>query len=400
MNARILKPAFFIIPFMVFGMTVTMGQYSTVDETIEFINSKLSHSYVQRIDQEGKVIINAPSEMITFNITEASFNYNGLNHDNRVRVFCDFCIEYYKNKRLENTSNRQSFLCGSESDAKAAIDAFNHLKTIYSENKTSLKPVDKKLNVNDSTLGYSTVNGAIDLINENLTYSMILRINEQGEMLINSPDKTYNVDLGKAEFCLNDLNDAPKVRIYGNFCIEQLDGPGEGELISRQSFQADSRTKANQAIMALYYIKAEYSSLDVNSIPTLKNVSRKETNHYSTMAEAIDYINDRLKYSLILDVTDQGEVLVNSPDHIFRFNLRDVTIEESKEKSRYEFGPVVVIRTGDISGILFECDECIRRYDDPYSYDILDDQDFQCIHESDVKDTHQAWIFLQKQFEK
>jgi len=382
-----------------FSATFSYGQYSTAEETIEYINDRLSHSFIQKIGKDGMVTINAPDQKILFRIQEASFNYNGQNHDDRVRVFCEDCIQHFEHKQLTETTGRQSFLCESEKEANEVINAFKYLKKIYSGGQTALIPADKKLKISDTTLGYKTVNEAIDFINDNLTHSMVTRIDDQGIMVINAPDETYRVNLKKAEFGYND-SDGTRVRIYGDFCLEEVEHGKRHNVISRQSFSAASRFKAYKVITALYYLKSAYSDLDPAMVPGLTNVSRNFTSNYTNIQEAIDFINERLSYSIVMNVDNQGNISINSPDDIYRFNLRDVEIYKAiRKKSGIDWFNVV-INDGSLNGVMFECDECIKKYDDPDSYDTMDEQVFQCETSSEVKEVVKAFSYIQANIKK
>ena len=122
-----------ILVFSVIFLTAirSYAQYTTADEAKDFINDRLSHSLIQKIDPDGTVTMSTPGEKVKFNLKDVSFNFNGGNNDERVRVACDNCIEHYEHKILTEKSSRQSFLCESEKEANLVIQAFRFLKKKY-----------------------------------------------------------------------------------------------------------------------------------------------------------------------------------------------------------------------------------------------------------------------------
>ena len=385
---------------LMLSVTSSFAQYSTAEETKDFINDRLSHSVLQKIDPDGTVTMNAPDQKIKFNLREVSFNYNAGNNDDRVRVFCDNCIEHYEHKSLTEKTSRQSFLCESEKEAYEVITAFKHLKKIYIADRNNLIPGDKKLKVGDTTLETKTVSEAIEFINENLSYSMITGIDDHGIMTINAPDDIYQVNLKQADFGYNDASDGSKVRIYGDFCIDIKKSNNEKEFISRKSFQTPSRAKGYKIITVLYYLKSTYADLDPTKITGLKNVRGVRTGSYKNVGEAIDFINDRLSFSIILGVDQAGIMTINAPEEIYRFNIHDVQMNTSaNHKARSEWFPFV-ITDGTSMGVLIECDDCIQKYDKPNSFDKLDDQVFQCGSMAEVKEVVKALTYIKVSVKK
>jgi hypothetical protein len=261
-------------------------------------------------------------------------------------------------------------------------------------------PGNKQLKVSDTTLGTRTVSEAIGFINENLSYSMITGIDEQGIMTINAPDDIYRVNLKKAEFGYNDASDGSKVRIYGDFCIEVKSNSSKKEFTSRKSFQTPGRVNAYKVIPVMYYLKSAYTDLDPSKIAGLRNVNGKKTNSYTSVPEAIDFINDRLSYSIILGIDPTGNLTINAPDELYRFNIHDVKVSNAQNhRSRSEWFPFV-ITDGPSTGVLFECNNCINKYDGPDSFDRLDEQVFQCGSAKEVKEVLTALIYLRNSVKK
>ena len=388
------------LAILLFSAASAFAQYKTADEAKDFINDRLSHSLLQKIDPDGTVTMSAPDQKIKFKLREVSFNYNGGNNDDRVRVFCDDCIEHYEHKRLTEKTSRQSFLCDSEKDANEVITAFKYLKKLYATDQNTSLQADKKLKSSDTTLGTRTIGEAIDFINENLSYSMITSIDDQGIMTINAPDDIFRVNLKQAEFGYNDASDGSKVRIYGDFCIGVKSNSGIKEFICRKSFQTPGRVNAFKVIPVLYYLKSTFSDLDPEKIAGLRNVSGARTDSYKNLAEAINFINDRLSYSIILGIDQTGNIILNAPEEIYRFNIHEVKINNAvNHKTRSEWFPFVITE-GPSTGVLFECNDCIQKYDAPGSYSTIDEQVFQCWRMADTKDVIKALTYIKGSLKK
>ena len=378
----------------------SFAQYTTTEEAKDFINDKLSHSVLQKIDPDGTVTISTPGEKIKFNLHHAAFNYNDGNNDSRVRVTTENGIEHYDHKILIEKTSRQSFLCESENEAKMVINAFKFLKQKYCADQKSAMTSPKILKTGDSTITVKTVDEALDFINENLSYSVITGIDDKGMMTINSPEEDYQVNLLQAEFGYNDAEDGSKVRIYGDFCIGLKKHGGEQELITRKSFQTPNRAKAYKVITVLYYLKSTYANLDPNKIPQLKNLCAVRVASYTNPVEAIDFINARLVYSIILGVGHDGILTFNAPEEIYRFNLNEVKLSSAlNHKVRSDWFSFINVE-GPANSILVECKNCIRKYDAPASSNTLDEQAFQCGSVSEVKDVLKALAFLRNSIKK
>ncbi len=393
----------FVIAFILGSLfSNAFAQYSTVEETIEYINNRLSHSVILKVDQKGLVKVKAPGQYIHFNLKEASFNYNGANGDDRVRVYCDDCIEYYENKTLENTESIQSFLCDSKKAAYEVISAFKHLKKTYADNSNQSKQNDKKIKT-DEQLKYSTINEAVDFINERLSFSAISKVDDKGILYITAPDRTFKINLKSAEFGYNGSAGDSKVRIYGDFCIRSYVKHEPDEILPRQSFSTESKNNAFDVIKALYFIKFAYLGLDVSKISSLRNVSGTKNQNYSNINEAIDFINDRLEISIIMDINKYGEVSINSQDNIFRFNIKNIEIK--KAVSLFSSGNFLKnlffksIRQ-EVTGVKIAGYESIKKYADGKLEETLDEQDFSCGNEYRSKDVFKALKYIQDNFKK
>jgi hypothetical protein len=229
---------------------------------------------------------------------------------------------------------------------------------------------------------------------------MITGIDEQGIMTINAPDDIYRVNLKQADFGYNDASDGSKVRIYGDFCIEVKSNSSKKEFTCRKSFQTPGRVNAFKVIPVLYYLKSAYTDLDPAKIAGLRNVTGKKTNSYASTPEAIDFINDRLSYSIILGIDQTGNMTINAPEELYRFNIHEVKISNAQNhSSRSEWFPFV-ITDGPSTGVLFECNDCIKKYDEPQSIDKLDEQVFQCWSAKEVKEVLSALNYIRNSVKK
>jgi len=203
-------------------------------------------------------------------------------------------------------------------------------------------------------------------------------IDDQGLMTINAPEDIYRVDLKKAEFGYNDLDGSSRVRIYGDFCVEVRKDHGGKKFISRQSFQAQGRVQAYKVISVLYYLKSTYCDLDPAKITALKYTGGTGPDSYKNVKEAMDYINNRLSYSIILGIDKSGNITMNSPEEIYRFNIHDVKMSKTDHRNFKSDWFRVSIPVDYSPGVLFECNDCIKQCDSPGSYETVDEQVFQC----------------------
>jgi hypothetical protein len=223
---------------------------------------------------------------------------------------------------------------------------------------------------------------------------MIMSVSNNGTVVINAPDDNYRIDLSRSEFGYNHSSDEPKVRIYGDFSITMNPGQSNEKQIPRQSFQAASRSKAYDAIQALYYLKAHYLNMDISRMPGMKNLSKTKVNSYANVAGAIDFINDRLSYSIILAAEPNGQISVNAPEDIYRFNVHDVDIQRTDRTSeRYDWFPFISDGTF-APGLRIECKDCIKQYGSPGNYKTLDEQVFQCGSSSEAREVVKALQYI------
>ncbi|OFY30963.1 MAG: hypothetical protein A2X09_17290 [Bacteroidetes bacterium GWF2_43_11] len=390
------KSAFLFFLLMILATGASFAQFNNNQDAIDYINDRLSHSIVQKIDADGLVTMKAPSERITFLLADVMFTYNDLNGDSRVRVVCNNCLKYYEQRELQKHESRQSFLCDTDEDAFEVIKAFGYLKSKFPASVKANGISQKKLAISDTTLGYSTVAEAIDMVNSVLVHSMITGIDQKGIMAINSPSNNYLVDLRNAEFAFNDLSDDPKVRIYGDFCLRETDEDGANDYMSRQSFTARSRFKAYKAIKALYYIKTAYSDLPESKVPMLRNVKRNRLTSYSNIVDAISYINDRLTYSVIMGVDNNSIMSINAPNDIYRVNLKNAKFSYS-QNSKVNVDWLGITFDGNrIDGVEIICNNCLEKFNSPDDKEVIDNQAFQCESETQVREVLKAITYIKE----
>ena len=123
-------------------------------------------------------------------------------------------------------------------------------------------------------------------------------------------------------------------------------------------------------------------------------VGRTKTNTYANIAEALDFINDRLSYSIVLGVDKNGNISINAPDDIYRFNIHDVKMHRTdRTYDKNDWFPFVV-PGGFAPGVLVECNGCIRQYSSPGSFDTMDEQVFQCGNMSDAREVLKALSYI------
>jgi hypothetical protein len=157
---------------------------------------------------------------------------------------------------------------------------------------------------------------------------------------------------------------------------------------------------AYKVVTVLYYLKSTFSDMDPAKIPGLINVKGSRPTKYANVGEAIDFINSRLSYSIILGIDKTGNISINAPDEIYRFNLNEVKTNSAISRSTSsDWFPFSFPGTPAI-GVMVECNDCIKQFETPDSFDTLDEQVFQCSTTADVKDVIKALTYLRDAVKK
>jgi hypothetical protein len=289
--------------------------------------------------------------------------------------------------------HRQSFTCRTREGAREVVQALRRLRAACLEKDPSAASFNRKLK---GGAGTQTLDQALDLVNDNLAISVALKVDPKGILTLNGPDDIYRVDLARAEFALNDLNDEPRVRIYGDWCIETFRGHGRDRQMSRESFTTRTRQGARDVVRALYTVKAAFTGMDPAAVAALRNVTGERIRDYKTIAQAVDAINDRLDVSILMGVDAKGEVVVNAPDRIYRFNILDCQFRRARERSWF-FG---LVRGFDGEGVTIEGRKGLQKFEDGHFYDTVDEETFSCRSSFEVREVVQALDFIQDQTRK
>jgi len=382
-----------MVMFLAFGAWSQEGEIRfQVDNAIELINSKLSHSRIIGINDKGIVSIKAPGQTIKFPILEVSFNYNDSDH--RVRVAGDYNIEYHEDDGITEVSHRQSFTCASRRMAEDAIELFRQIKDSFAKNKGSLSHLSKLLPVEDPSLGYKTLGQAIDFINDNLALSVILDVSDDGVMVINAPSAMYRVDIKAAQYALNDWSDQARVRIYGDWCIDvsEEEGRKSEKSVPRESFSAHSNSRARQSIRALYFIKGAFLGENAAQVEEQPNLSRRFQEDYRSIEEAIDYINDRLEISIITGIDENGVMTVNASEHIYKLSLRDCRFRSGRNRISI-LGFSISGRRGN--SVEIRCSKDLERWSDRDLQRRIDSENFSTRGRQEVDEIIEALEYIQ-----
>ena len=382
-----------LLPLCLLAASPAFSQGAKAGETIGYINERLEHSHILNVDAAGVVKMKTPGGSMTFSLKEAAFNTNEQSGDGRVRVASEAGIEVWEGNHREDTKPRESFSCGSRTAAREAVAALRRLRDGVLDKDA---PAHRKLNCTDKGLDYRTVGQAMDLINDHLASSVLLKVDPKGVLTIQGPDDLYRVDLTRAEFGYNGADGDGRVRIYGDWCIDTYRDGHKEESVPRESFSTHTRHGANEVIRALYYLKGAYTGLDTPRIDALRNVSRTRTHDYTTVAQALDAINDHLALSIILAIEPNGEFTVNASSAIYHFNLKDCTFERQSEE-RHLFG-LIRFRAGE--GVTIASAKGLKQYQDGRFYDTVDKETFSCEMESDSEFVMKALVWLQASLRK
>ncbi len=373
------------------------SRQTDVNDAIELINSRLSHSRILKIDADGVVSVKAPGQIIEFPIRAVSFNYN--DSDCRVRVAGDYNIRYYKGDRLTEVTHRQSFTCGSRRMAQDAVDSFRSIKSRFLEGDPALNHQNKILSAVDGALGYKTLGQAIDFINDNLSRSVILGLDETGQMAINAPSAIYRIDMKAAHFALKDWSDQAQLRVYGEWCVEvsQEKGRRVERFVPRESFSTHSNSRGRESVEALYYIKGAVLGQHSAQIEEQLMLSRSSPEDYRSIEEAIQYINDRLEISIITGIDEDGLMTVNASEYIYKLPLRDCRFRSGRNMISF-FGFRITGRRD--SSVDVRCSRGLERHYDGVLQRRIDSESFSARSRRDVKDIIAAFEYIQNKVRK
>lgn len=369
--------------------------FAAGEDPVAALNARLSRSRVERIDGDGLVTVATPDRTMTFNLKQSVFTVNDRNDDDRLRVSGDYAIRVYDDGRLDETLHRQSFLCRSRKEAREVVEILQRLKREYLAGDERARSLDRPISLNDPAVKYTGVNQAIDFINDKLEVSMIVGVDDRGILLVNAPDCLYRVDLHHAEFGVIDANDAPKVRFYGEWCIRQVDEDKEEKVIARESFLTHYRSDTWQVVRALYAIKSAFTGADAAKADAMVLARKSRIRSYTTVDEAVRYINDRLEISIIMGIDGSGRMIINASDSIFKFRPADCRFRRGRRSGAFD---LLRILDGDriADAVAVEGRNAVQRHTDGRWLENLDEQNFQCRSSFAVDEVTAAFHFIKK----
>lgn len=354
------------------------------ENEIDYINARLSHSQVARINDSGTVRIVTPSRIVEFPIQDVTFHYNASGH--RVRVAGEYNIKRFRSGRLTEVTHRNSFSSPSRRMALEAIDAFRRIQDQFTADDPRRDWMNTALPVPERRPDYRTIGEAIDYLNENLVYSVILDLDESGIMTINAPSRIYRVDIKEAEFYPYDWSGDGKVRVYGDWCIS-VSGDERGRhdrYVPRVEFTIHSFNRAKPSVRALYYIKG--SLLDQSEVEIEEYLDWKMTRQrdYESIKEAIKYINDRLEISMITDIDNDGVMTLNASQSMYKVPMRSSRFRRGSREHITLLGFQVV--TGHRNTVEISSPEGIGQYRDRRLEERIESQEFSVRDRHDVRD--------------
>ena len=396
MSTRILR-ALYATAALLTMAAPGFAQPAGTNEAVDYVNARVRHSAILRVTEAGVVRVRTPSETLTFKLQATVFSLNDQNGDHRVRIASSEPIEAWDGEHREDVTHRQSFVCRSRTDAREAIAALRRLKQSFLDKDPKYTCLKRKLAPDGNGGEYATLGEALDFVNDHLSHSVVLGLDDQGILTLQASDETiYRVDLARAEFGLNDRGGDPRVRIYGNWCIEIFRDGHRDQETPRESFTVRSRLGAKEVVQALYGIKAASASKDTAKRASLRNGSETRSPAYTTIPEAIDALNDRLAVSIVLGLDAQGDLLINASDAIYHVKLADCTFRKPKERIHL----LGLIHLGQEEGVNIASPKGLRKYVDSVRWDTVDDQTFSCESESDTRAALQAFDFIKEQVSK
>jgi len=355
-----------------------------LENEIDFINARLSHSQIARINDNGTVRIVTPRRIIEFPIQDVSFNFNASGQ--RVRIAGDYNIKRFRSGRLTDVTHRNSFSSPSRRSALEAIDAFRRIREHFNQDDPNRQWINTELPVEDIRPEYRTIHEAITYINDNLAYSVILDFDEDGIMTINAPSRLYRVDIKEAKFSAYDWSDDGKVRVYGKWCISVSDDdPGNFErYVPRVEFNVHSFTRVQPTVRALYYIQGslyDRTAAEIEEYLDWKNTHQWD---YESIEEAIKFINDRLEISIITDIDNDGVMTLNASQSMYKVPMRSSRFRRGSREHITLLGFQVV--TGHRNTVEISSPEGIGQYRDRRLEERIESQEFSVRDRHDVRD--------------
>ena len=364
-----------------------------LENEIDYINARLSHSQVARINDRGTVRIVTPSRIVEFPIQDVTFHYNASGH--RVRVAGEYNIKRFRSGRLTDVTHRNSFSSPSRRMALEAIDAFRRIQDHFTHDDPRREWMNTPLPVPDRRPDYRTIGEAIDYLNDNLVYSVILDLDENGIMTINAPSRIYRVNIIEAEFYPYDWSGDGKVRVYGDWCISTSDDERGryDQYTPRVEFNVHYFNRAKPGVRALYYIKG--SLLDQSEAEIEEYLDWKMTRQrdYESIEEAIKYINDRLEISIITDIDNDGVMTLNASRSIYKVPVRDSRFRRGSREHITLLG--FEVSTGYRNTVEISSPESIEQYKDRRLEERTESQEFSVRSRHDVRDIIYALEYIQ-----
>jgi hypothetical protein len=176
------------------------ASYASIGEALDFVNDHLSHSVALGVDDQGTLILQGSDEE-TYHVAlaRADFGLNERSEDPRVRVYGNWCLATYRDGHRDEETARESFTVRSRLGARETIRALYGIKAAITGQDPS--GLDTLRNVTGArTPAYTTIQGAIDAINDRLAISIVLGIDPQGDVAINASDAIYHFNIADGTF--------------------------------------------------------------------------------------------------------------------------------------------------------------------------------------------------------
>jgi hypothetical protein len=168
-------------------------------EAIDFVNDRLAISIITRVDAKGNLFINGPDKIYQLDLRRAEFAFNTLSDDPKVRIYGDWCLGILHHGKLDREIARESFTTESRQDAYQAIKALYFIKGAFTGMDAAQIKTLKNVTRNQ-TRDYTTIQGAIDAINDRLAISIVLGLDPKGVLTINASEHLYRLDIAKCSF--------------------------------------------------------------------------------------------------------------------------------------------------------------------------------------------------------
>lgn len=164
------------------------------------------------------------------------------------------------------------------------------------------------------------ISDAIEIINARLSHSRIIGIDEEGMVKIKAPGQIIEFPIRDVAFNYNDSDH--RVRVAGIHNIKYYEDGRLVEVSHRQSFTCGSTRMAQDVIDSFRTIRNKYlgknrdRDWEARGLPVADGALG-----FQTLGQAVDFINDSFCLSVVVNLEQNRELVINAPSAIYRVDM-------------------------------------------------------------------------------